>query len=56
MIGCKVVASIINAGRKLGVKSKNEDTIGWILKGLANIISFEKISPNNSIFSTLFKY
>lgn len=36
MIGGKLVESIILAGGKLGLKKKNEDTIGRILKGLAN--------------------
>lgn len=36
MIGGKLVAFIIEAGGKLGIKSKNEDTIGRVLKGLSN--------------------
>ncbi len=35
MIGGKLVTSIIEIGGKLGLKSKNEDTIGRILKGLS---------------------
>lgn len=38
MIGGELVSSIIEMGGKLGLKSKNEDTIGRILKGLANIV------------------
>ena len=38
MIGGKLVESIIEAGRKLGIKKKNADTIRRILKGLAKII------------------
>jgi len=39
MIGGQLVISIIEVGGKLGIKSKNEDTIGRILKGLANGMS-----------------
>ena len=38
MIGGKLVESIIKAGGKLGLKKKNEDTVGRILKGLANVV------------------
>jgi len=38
MIGGKLVESIILAGGKLGLKKKSEDTVGRIIKGLANII------------------
>ena len=38
MVGGKLVEAIILAGGKLGLKKKNEDTVGRILKGLANII------------------
>ena len=34
MIGGQLVSSIIETGGKFGIKSKNEDTIGRILKGL----------------------
>ena len=37
VIGGHLVATIIEAGGKLGIKSKNEDTIGRVLKGLASI-------------------
>lgn len=38
MIGGNLVAAIIEAGGKLGIKSKNEDTVGRVLKGLANVV------------------
>ena len=38
MIGGKFIESIILAGGKLGLKKKNEDTVGRILKGLANTV------------------
>ena len=40
MIGGKLVASIIEAGRKLGIKKKNEDTIGKDIKGFIKCINF----------------
>ena len=45
MIGGDLVKIIIEAGGKLGLNKKNEDTIGRILKGLANIL-FEKENKN----------
>lgn len=39
MIGGKLIESIILAGGKLGLKKKNEDTTGRVLKGLANILT-----------------
>ncbi len=38
MIGGHLVLSIIEADDKLGIKSKNENTIGRILKGLSYIL------------------
>ena len=38
MIGGKLVKSIIDLGGRLGLKSKKEDTVGRVLKGLANVI------------------
>ena len=38
MVGGKLVESIILAGGKLGLKKKNEDTVGRILKGLSNLL------------------
>ncbi|MFC1528993.1 hypothetical protein ACFL5B_03705 [Candidatus Latescibacterota bacterium] len=38
MIGGILVESIIEAGGKLGIKSKREDTIGRVLKGLTCFI------------------
>jgi len=40
MIGGDLVKIIIEAGGKLGLKKKNEDTIGRILKGLSIISTF----------------
>ncbi len=37
MIGGEIVKSIVEAGGKMGLKSKKEDTIGRVLKGLANV-------------------
>jgi len=51
MIGGELVSSIINAGGKLGIKSKNEDTIGRILKGLSSIPIIDK---NTVTFLTVF--
>ena len=56
MIGGKLVEYIIEEGGKLGIKKKNEDTIGRILKGLANIFSLGIAPSNDTIFSTFFKY
>ena len=39
MIGGQLVTSIIEAGRKLVIKSKKEDTIGQLLKGLYKILT-----------------
>lgn len=43
MIGGNLVITIIEAGGKLGIKKKEEDTIGRILKGLANIFIGKKV-------------
>ena len=40
--------SIIETGRKLGIKSKNEDIIGRILKGMANIFNENDFVRNKS--------
>ena len=39
MICGDFVKIIIEAGGKLGIKSKSEDTIGRILKGLSNTLN-----------------
>ena len=46
MIGGKLTESIIEAGGKLGIKKKNEDTIGRILKGL----SYHKLINKQILF------
>lgn len=38
MIDGQLVTSIIEVGGKLGIKSKKEDNIGRILKGLSKIL------------------
>ena len=38
MIGGDLVASIVEIGGRLGLKSKNEDTVGRVLKGLSNYL------------------
>ena len=43
MISGQLVKSIIETGGKLGLKNKNEDTIGRILKGLANIFTKKQV-------------
>ena len=43
MISGQLVKSIIETGGKLGLKNKNEDTIGRVLKGLANIFTKKQV-------------
>ena len=38
MVDSKLVESIILAGGKLGLRRKNEDTVGRVLKGLSSIL------------------
>jgi len=38
MLAYAIAFKILMIGGKLGLKSKNEDTIGRFLKGLANVV------------------
>ncbi len=40
MIGGELVKSIIESGGEMGMKSKEEDTVEGILKGLANVVLY----------------
>ena len=43
MIGGKFIEAIILAGGKLGLRKKNEDTVGRFSKGLGNIFYYYKL-------------